>query len=296
MIQLKMNSADEEQFLRIQKDNHILVENEKGMIDFYNRFMKLIEGTEEFTGFIDYKKIDSKSFVLLNLLDYQVLNEAVQYKKGSLLFEYIDFVLKDHISTFPESINLELVSFLDKIFYQENLQVDYVVNEDSIKLLHNQVQFFLPCKSLEMQLEAIKEMLNSLFIHNLTKKYIIFYNSKIIDYDFSKYDCCYSFDVNQNKPFEVYNLMAIDAVREFNLNILKKEIELLWPIEYREEHLKKIIEKYFTQYLFLEEIKLSIPEEILVAHIIQKLLGIDKKLSYDSSILNYNIKSFLTKL
>lgn len=82
MIKLKIRNEYDELFLRIRKDNHILVENELGYRDLYLKFYQLIkEKQDNLVGYFDDKLITSKDFILIDLMDLEELLAMIQYKK-----------------------------------------------------------------------------------------------------------------------------------------------------------------------------------------------------------------------
>ncbi len=295
MINLKVSNGEEDFFLRIEKNNCVLVENETGIMRLYLWLYKIIcEKNSSFSGCFDFKTINSKDFVLLNLLDYTVFSESFQFKKGTLLFYYIESLLKSSVDYFDTSIYDKISNFLNQILDDSGLEIEYQVEEDFLKIILSICNFSVSSKCLPF--ENMKQLLNRIFCTELNKKYIIFYNSRIFDFDFSKYDCCYSFDVNFGCSLQRYNLISFsDRVQELNLEVLMREVKLLWPISYEECQIVENIRKYFEQFLFLDELHLNFTDEVITAHIIQKLFHFNKHLIYDSSLLSDNIKSFLTK-
>lgn len=294
MINLKINGNREELFLRIEKNNCVLVENEIGVMKLYLCFYKIIcEKNNELSGYFDYKAISSKDFVLFNLLNYSTYSDSFQFKKGSLLFYYIELLLKSSVDDADVSIYDKISTFLDQALFNEEVAIDYQIDEDFMKLVLSICNFSVGYNG--NPLVIMKKMLHKLLSQEMGKKYIIFYNSRVLDFDFSQYDCCYSFDINFGYPLKDYNLISFsDRIQELNLEVLEREIKLLWPISYEEDQIVKSLKKYFGQYLFLDELYLTSTDEVIMAHIIQKLFHFNKNLIYDNSLLNNNIKSFLT--
>lgn len=294
MINLKVSDDKEEFFLRIEKNNCVLVENEIGIMKLYLCFYKIIcEKNNELTGYLDHKAISSKDFILLNLLNYSTFSDSFQFKKGSLLFCYIDLLLKSSADDFDVSIYDKISTFLSQSLFNGEVAIDYQVDEDFMKLILSICNFSVEFR--EDPLVIMKKILDKLLSQEMSKKYIIFYNSRVLDFDFSQYDCCYSFDINFGYSLQKYNLISFsDRIQELNLEVLENEIKLLWPISYKENQIAKNLKKYFEQYLFLDELYLTSADEVIMAYIIQKLFHLNKRLIYDNSLLNNNIKSFLT--
>lgn len=294
MINLKLESEMEDFFLRIEKDNSVLVENETGVMNLYLWLYKIIcEKNSSFSGCFDYKVINSKDFVLLNLLDYNVFSDSFQFKKGSLLFYYIESLLKSSADYFDSLIYDKISEFINHALCDGNLEIEYQLEEDFMKIILSICDFSVDINS--SSLAVMEQLLDKLFCRELNKKYIVFYNSRIFDFDFSRYDCCYSFNVNFGQPLDRYNLISFsNGVKELNLEKVIHEVELLWPVSYKEDQIVNNLRKYFGQYLFLDELYLISADEIIMAHIIQRLFHFKKNLIYDSSLLNNNIKSFLT--
>lgn len=296
MIKLKITNEFNDIFLKIRKNNKILIKNELGVINLYLLLYKMICGrNSDIQGYLENKNINQKDFILINFLNYEEFNNALLFKKDSLLYYYTESIIKESIDSFDEMIYNKIISFVDNSLEKSNLEIDYQLDENSLKLIFSICNFRL--KNNEKYLSSIEIMLDSILRKENFKKYIVFYNSKIINIDFSKYDCCYSFDIAAGYPIEEYNLISFkNELKEFNLEILEKEIEFLWPISYNQSDIKKYMKRYFEQYISLNELNLESKNDIIMASIIQKLFNINQKTNYDSSSLDNNIKSFLTNL
>ena len=297
MITLKIQGDSCDIFLRIQKNNCILLENELGIIDLYDKIYQLLyEKNCKLTGFFENKVISSRDFILLNFLDMSTIVEAFQVRKGSLMFEYVNCLLKESMESVNLNLYNEISEFIENTLLFSNLNMTYQLDEDFLKLIHSIISFSAIDSDSKGKINGIKEMLKKIFTYNIQKKYIVFYNSSFLDFDFSQYDFVYSFDLNCNNQFENYNLISSFSVKEFHLDILEKEINLLWPISYSEIDIKKILKRYFQSYLARNELVLEDVNEILMAHILHKVLNFHKKIIYDESLLDDNIKSFLTNI
>lgn len=296
MIKLKITNEFNDVFLKIRKNNKILIKDELGVINFYFLFYRIIcEKSSDIQGYLENKNINHKDFILINLLNYDEFSNALLFKKGSLLYCYIESIIKESIDSFDESVYNKIISFIDNSLEKSNLGIDYQIDENFLKLIFSICDFQL--KNNNKNLSSVETILDSILRKENVKKYIIFYNSKIINIDFSKYDCCCSFDIAIGYPVEEYNLISFkDELKEFNIEILEKEIESLWPISYNQLDIKKYMKKYFEQYIYLNELNLELKDDIIMANIIQKLFNINQKINYDYSSLDSNIKSFLTNL
>lgn len=159
------------------------------------------------------------------------------------------------------------------------------------------LQVSIDVKDIHSLLQIInKLLLKILSSSDNSKNYIIFYNSSVLNIDFSNYECCYSFDVNKNLNISKYNLLSTNQVLEFHLDVVQHQAKLLWPTHYTIEMIFFYLERYFKYYLGFDKVELTEQNEIIMASIIKKLFGFNQMIIYDSSFIEHNIKSFLTYL
>lgn len=296
MIKLKIRNEYDELFLRIRKDNHILVENELGYRDLYLKFYQLIkEKQDNLVGYFDDKLITSKDFILIDLMDLEELLAMIQYKKGSLLFDYVNRELLEKVVVFDNDFYNQVSILVEDVF--DSLGVSYQLEDNNLKLIQSLLQVSIDVKNIPSLLQIInKLLLKILSSSDNSKKYIIFYNSSVLNIDFSNYECCYSFDVNKNLNISKYNLLSTNQVLEFHLDVVQQQVKLLWPTHYTIEMIFFYLERYFKYYLGFEKVELTEQNEIIMASIIKKLFGFNQMIIYDSSFIEHNIKSFLTYL
>lgn len=299
MIRLKISEKKNELFFRIKKDNHVLIENKTGIMDFYLLFYRMLEEKldgQDLNGYLNETAITSKDFVLINLLDIEKIISTIQYKKGSILFDVINGVLLDKLSLVEDNIYQPIDEMMDSCIKELGLDIFYQVENNNLKLIQTVMKIYLHDYCMESIIETLKKLLIRMLNRIDSKRYIIFYNSEILDFSFSEYSNCYSFDVNQDLPLESYNMISHKILTEINMDILKERIKMLWPVSYNDEQLDKNLFQYLKYYLGLKSIELVAKDEIIMASILKKLWNLPQIIIYESSSLDNNIKSFLTSL
>ncbi len=218
-----------------------------------------------------------------------------QYKKGSLLFDYVNRKLLEKVVEIDNDFYNKVSILVEDVF--DSLGVSYQLEDNNLKLIQSLLQVYIDFKDITSLLQIInKLLLKVLSSSDNSKKYIIFYNSGILNIDFSNYECCYSFDVNKNLNISKYNLLSTNWVLEFYLDVVQQQVKLLWPIHYTSEIIYFYLARYFKYYLGFEKLELTEQNEIIMASIIKKLFGFNQMVIYDFSLIEHNIKSFLTDL
>ena len=142
MIKLRMIKQDEELFLRIRKDNHILIENKLGYMNLFLLFYQLLREKQDslkLVGYLDNKLIMSKDFILLNLLDLEQILTMTQFKKGSVLFEYINEKILEKAFKMDNAFYSQLDMIMNDI--TGDLPIDYELEENNVKLIQAITQF-----------------------------------------------------------------------------------------------------------------------------------------------------------
>ena len=297
---LKIIEERNDLFLRIEKDNKILIESEKGYRNLYLQLRRIINDKDSsIKGYIDNKEITSKEFRIINLMSYDCIIDELDYKKGSLFYEYIELILKSNIEQISDKLNETISSFLNKIIVSSDIDFNYELNNDYIKILQNMTNYKIKSKNMDevfLISQIVKQLLSKGTEPNLIK-YFVFYNSNFLKFDFSKYDMCYSFDIGNNCSFEEYNLISTsNNIKEFEYERIISELKAWWPIPYSNFVIEKLAKKYFSQFLILETIELEKQDEVIMAQLLGKILNIKKKLLYNVIILDDNVQSFLTNL
>ena len=297
---LKIIEEQNDLFLRIEKDNKILIESEKGYRNLYLQLRRIINDKSSSTkGYIDNKEITSKEFRIINLMSYDCIIDELDYKKESLFYEYIESILKSNIEQISDKLNETIYSLLEKIVISSDIDFNYELNNDYIKTLQNITNYKIKSKNMDevfLISQIIKQLLSKGTGPNLMK-YFIFYNSNFLKFDFSKYDMCYSFDIGNNCSFEEYNLISTsNNIKEFEYERIISELRAWWPIPYSNFVIEKLAKKYFSQFLILETIELENQDEVIVAYLLGKILNLNKKLFYSKANIDNNVQSFLTNL
>ena len=147
MITMEMKTNDEELLLDISKKNSILVLNKEIFLTFYNNFYQVLENkNKNIEIFLENKLLDSKNSFLLTLTDQTELLENLNFKKGTLFYDYILTKINSDITLDSEILYYDLVNFLKNIQENTEMNVDFEINEDFEKLILSIVDFHLDFK------------------------------------------------------------------------------------------------------------------------------------------------------
>ena len=220
MITMKMKTSEEELQLDISKKNSILILNKLTFLKFYNNFYQLFENkNKDIEIFLENKLLDSKNAFLLTLTDQTEILENMNFKKGTLFYEYIVTQINSNETLDNDIIFYDLINILKNVQRSLKMNIEYEINEDLEKLILSQVEF-----NLKVNFENINEIINLLLKNylekNISKIGIIFYDSSIISIDINLYESCYFFDINSKKRIEEYNGIVDKEVKEFDLDFI----------------------------------------------------------------------------
>ena len=217
---MKMKTNEEEFQLDISKKNSILVLNKLTFLKFYNSFYQIFTNKNKDVSIIlENKLIDSKNAFMLTLTDQSEILENMNFKKGTLFYEYIITQINSNETLDNDIVFYDLINILKNIQGSSEMNMEYEVNEDLEKLILSQVEF-----NLKVDFENINEIIGFLLKNYLEKNKnkigIIFYDSSLISFDINLYDSCYFFDLNVKKKLTEYNVIIEDEVKEFKLDFI----------------------------------------------------------------------------
>ena len=296
MITMKMKMSEEELQLDISKKNSILILNKLTFLKFYNNFYQVFENkNKDIEIFLENKLLDSKNAFLLTLIDQTEILENLNFKKGSLFYEYIMNQIYSNENLDNDIIFYDLENILKNIQKTSKINVDYNIDEDLEKLILSQVEF-----NIKVNFEDINEIMNFMFKNylekNVNKIGIIFYDSSLISLDIDLFESCYFFDINEKKEVKEYNVVLGEEVKEFDLNFVINRLENIWPVEFNREEVIHRVEKYWKSKLI--DLRLEVLDEtsLILYSILDKMFNYESNFIIKKFQIRDNVKSFLEQI
>lgn len=291
-----MKTTEEELLLDISKKNSILILNKLTFLKFYNNFYQVFENkNKDIEIFLENKLLDSKNAFLLTLTDQTEILENLNFKKGTLFYEYILTQIFRTETLDNDIIYYDLENILKNIQEEIKMSIDYDITEDLEKLILSQVEFHL-----KMNFENINEILHFLLKNylekNVNKIGIIFYDSSLISIDIDAYESCYFFDVNLKKEMKEYNMVFDKEVKEFNLNFIATKLESIWPVEFDREEIMNYIERYWKSKLIDLRLEVFNETSLITYNILDKIFNYKSELIMKKFQIRSNVKSFLEQI
>ena len=282
IIDLKI-SGEYEKNISIEKDNKLKIINYKTYLDFYKYFY-LKHGL-----FIQNKEVNKKDFIVIDVTSIIGIIKQMEFSKGSIFYEFVINTYNDTSLDKKEPFYQEFLKQIDIL--KENLNVDFeFIEEDNIdKVIMQNIDINI---NFNILFETFLTTLNKVVNENITKTYIIFYDSKILDIKLDS-DNYYLFDLNQYLDIDKYNLLISNDVQEFNINSLVNYIESIWPKDYEENEIRVLLKHYFKYLIYLNEFDTVSIELYILGIILNKTYGLNQKIVYTKPIDDNIIKSFI---
>ena len=296
MITMKMKTSEEELQLDISKKNSILILNKLTFLKFYNNFYQVFENkNKDIEIFLENKLLDSKNAFLLTLTDQTEILENMNFKKGTLFYEYIVTQINSNEILDNDIIFYDLINILKNIQRSLKMNIDYDMNEDLEKLILSQVEF-----NLKVNFENINEIINLLLENylekNISKTGIIFYDSSLISININSYESCYFFDINSKKRIEEYNEIVDKEVKEFDLNFIINKLESIWPVDFNRDETMLYIELYWKSKLINLSLEVLNETSLLTYRLLDKMYNKESKIIIKNFQIRDNVKSFLEQI
>lgn len=282
IIDLKI-SGEYEKNISIEKDNKLKIINYKTYLDFYKHFYLKQDL------FIQNKEVNKKDFIVIDVTSIIGIIKQMEFSKGSIFYEFVINTYNDTSLDKKEPFYQEFLKQIDIL--KENLNVDFeFIEEDNIdKVIMQNIDINI---NFNILFETFLTILNKVVNENITKTYIIFYDSKILDIKLDS-DNYYLFDLNQYLDIDKYNLLISSDVQEFNINFLVNYIESIWPKGYEENEIRVLLKHYFKYLIYLNEFDTVSIELYILGIILNKTCGLNQKIVYTKPIDDNIIKSFI---
>lgn len=263
------------------------------VLAFYKYFDEVINVKNELISMnFDNKKVNSKDYVLINLLDLNSVLEAMKYQKNSIIYEYVTSTIEFLDYNFTEEVNRYLEDKYLEISKKFCFKSRIIFESDLNKIFNSGIQISPIINLEEINLKII-EMLNYLISLKQNKIFIVFYDSEFINFD-SSFDNIYLFNFSQKNSFNSYNLLLINKeIKNFENQLLIDKIKLNWPISYNDFEIEELLNNLLINYFKMDNINSSSQNEIVLYTLLNKFFNLNKKIIIKNMKLNDIIKSFL---
>lgn len=286
-------NTEEELIIPIMKENKILVLNKLTMFQFYNLFYQSIKLKEKNIKIsIGNNLLEYKNTILLSLCDYTEILENFTTKKGSMFYEFLSSQIQNSITLENDILLYNLSAIVQDVLNNVSMNIDYDIEEDVEKIIFDLVEFHLDYHLGDTK-EILSELIQNLIEKNTSKNIVIFYDSELFDFDFSKFDNCYSFDTSNNKKINDYNLICDKHITDFRFEMIINKLESLWPIEFLEFEVIDYIKEYFIKKASNLSLTAFCEQEYLTYILMNKMYEKEDSIKYRNFQMKDNVKSFL---
>lgn len=274
-----------EKCLSIEKNNKLKIINNKTYLNFYKYFYLKQDVI------VQNKEINKKDFVVIDLTSNIGIIKQMEFNKGSIFYDYVTYKYNNISLEEKDKFYQEFLKQIDLL--KESLKINYeIVEEDNIdKVIIQNIDININFDNL---FETTLKVLNEIVKENVTKIYIIFYNSRLLNVKLDS-DNYYLFDVNQYLDINEYNLLFCDDIYNLNFSSLINYVENIWPKNYEDNEIKLYLNHYFKYLIYLNEFDTLSIEIYLIGLILNKLYGLNQKINCKKPILDNVIKSFVDK-
>lgn len=295
MINFKILFNDKEIDLNIKRNNNILYQNKKPILELYSYFDEVInEKNDDINISFDYKKITSSNCILINLMDVDSIINNGKFKKGSILWEYINSLIENIDENNISDLNTYLESFFSKVKEASIVEYNSFFDIDVVKLYNNFINI-KPQIDTCVLYNKLLEMLDVLIKKKLNKTFIIFIDNNINVNIIKDYENIYLFDISKNKNSDKYNLICIDELKEINFDILLNTLEDHWPIECDKKSIMEYLNNYFNTYLNNEKVVVNNDNDLIIALLLNKIYELNQEIICDLSHISKVVQSFYSK-
>ena len=242
---------------------------------------------------IEEKSLDYKNSILFSFSDFSEILDNLNFKKGTLFYEYIINCLEKIDNNSIDSIFFIYADIIKSIISESALDIDYDIDEDLEKLILNFSTFKLNTNINQISY-IINKILTSYIEKNINKLVIIFYDSDILTINLNIYDNVYLFDISNHKNISEYNLLCINDITYFDINIILEKLESLWPVEFNKEKVLTYINDFYLDAKNHSIYNAYNETEYLVYYLLNKFYNLSYKINCNCKLRD-NVISFITK-
>jgi len=293
MIELSIEKEGFLESIDIKKYNNIIFTKPINLLNFYKTFDYLINDRDENIKIkLGMKYISYKDYILVNLMDIDSIINELKYKKGTVIYEYVNNILENLDYEYKIEIDKAVEKTFDEIKQKLCFKSHLSFDTDISKLFNSQATFFPIIDDLDF-IDTLKNVLSEVLLSKINKTFIIFINSDLINYDFSNHDNVYIFDISTKNNILEYNIIIDSIVKNFDDEMLFNYLKLNWPINSSDSEIKNVSNIYFKYYINQEIIETNESNILIVSKLINKILNFDKKIIFDENKIEDIVKSFL---
>lgn len=279
--------------LDITQDNKIIYDSYERVIILYKYFNDVINSKEEGIKItLNDRKVSTKDYILLNLVDLQNIINSIKFQKGTLLYEYYTNLLSDSNMELINNINDSIIELNEEL--KNKVIFNYKINSeiDINKLFSCGVDIIPNIDNNEI-IDYLINILIETIKNKVDKIFIIFYNSEYINLDNIYFDNIYKFDLATKYIFNKYNILLLNEFHNIHHENLIEKLKLSWPIEYKPDEIENLINNNMSNYFKCNQINTNNNNVIIFIHLLNKYFNLNKKINTDYSKLDEIIKSFL---
>ena len=277
----------------IKKHNHILLKDYQGYLHIYHYFYQVFYNkNKDIQIKIGNINVDNKNAILFDLSSISSILMQMEFKRGSILFEYMSskYPLIDEIGF--DKLNELLDIIKNELENQETTRITFNISNDFNKLLYQGIE---PTFKYEDIVSILQELIYKYLDNNLSKNIIIFYNSEIIPLDLIKYENVYYFDIGRINKFDNYNLLVKDtSIKELDWEIIYQNILDLMPIPCNEKIVYSYILMYFRYFIRDKVLYASNMTQYIVFYLLAK--EYKQEVIAKNIVISDDIKSYLASL
>ena len=144
-------------------------------------------------------------------------------------------------------------------------------------------------------LSEFEKILQVVINYNISKTYIIFYNSSFMELN-RNYDNCFNFDCNPFLNVSDYNILVANEIISFNYKTLIKYLKDIWPIEYYNQEIEYLVNDYFCYNIHKKFFRTKREKIYLLSNILNKEYKLNQKIICDKVVFDSIIKSFIDNM
>lgn len=241
MIEFKVLLKDKIEDLYIRHINDVMVSDYNRMYEFVSCFFNPNSNI-----FIGNRKVDSKSFIILNLLDYESISNQLLLKKGTLLYEYIFEEINSKIeeSNLENEIEENLYSKLEIVLKDKTVNYDFDLKIDIHKLISNFVNISMEL-NMSNYVDIVKKLIYYTKANAIRRNIIILCNSLIFKDVFDDIDDIYLFKFYSNK---FPNIIIGNEIVNSDKEIIRNQVRLNLPTVISDIEIDKYLDNFCFEY------------------------------------------------
>lgn len=271
-----MNLVYDNNVIKLKQHNKMFVDNFKS----YYEFLEIIYSKSS----VINGNIINKNFKIYNFCDYEFYKASKQFKRNTLLNDYL--LLK--IRSIDETIKNEISEKLLKIMEMVNIELG-ISNDNFINDINNLFYSLLLTQDINIDELSIEEMLDFV-ITNTDTNYLIIYDSSLIQ--MKERNNVILFDINNNLDMCEYNILCcVNLFQNLKLDVLIDNFYKYWPLPIEKYELECEINNKFLSIISSNRIYTYDKNSIILAKFINYFYQKNIDIRYYGN--EKTIKSFL---